>query len=127
MNRYEKGQIYKVVSPDFKKCYIGSTCESLSKRMERHRVCYKSHNNGTSKRMKSFDLFDEYAIENCKIYWIEDYPCKNRKELEAREGHYIENTECVNRVHLGRTRGEYAKMYREKNLKKSGNNKDSHA
>ena len=37
MNRYEKGKNYQIVDVGFNKCYIGSTCESLSKRMERHR------------------------------------------------------------------------------------------
>ena len=113
-SKYQKGQIYKIVDVGFNKCYIGSTCESLSQRMVRHRVCYKSFLKGTSGRMRSFDLFDEYGIENCKIVWIEDYPCESRKQLEAREGYYIENTDCVNRCQLGRTRAEYSKLYREK-------------
>ena len=43
MKRYEKEQIYKIVSPDFEKCYIGSTRENLSMRMVRHRHQYNSH------------------------------------------------------------------------------------
>ena len=41
MNRYEKGQIYKIVDIGQTKMYIGSTTEPLSKRMERHRSDYK--------------------------------------------------------------------------------------
>ena len=118
MNRYQNGQIYKITDVGFNKCYVGSTCENLSKRMERHRVCYKSFLKGTSGRMRSFDLFEEFGVENCKIWWIEDYPCENRKQLEAREGFYIERLDCVNRCHLGRTRSEYARMYREQNPEK---------
>ena len=32
MNRYEHGQIYKIVDAGFNVCYIGSTTEPLSKR-----------------------------------------------------------------------------------------------
>ena len=46
MNRYEKGQIYKIVSPAFKQCYIGSTCEELSQRMARHRYHYTAYLKG---------------------------------------------------------------------------------
>ena len=74
MNRYEKGQIYKIVSPDFEKCYIGSTCEKLSMRMVRHRHQYNSHNKGKHGRNTSFDIFDEYGIDNCKTIWIKDTP-----------------------------------------------------
>ena len=45
MNRYENGKIYKIVDVGYNKCYIGSTCESLSKRMERHRKQYKEYIN----------------------------------------------------------------------------------
>ena len=41
VNRYENGKIYKITDVGYNKCYIGSTCESLSKRMERHRKQYK--------------------------------------------------------------------------------------
>ena len=46
MNRYENGKIYKLVDVGYNKCYIGSTCESLSKRMERHRKQYKEYSKG---------------------------------------------------------------------------------
>ena len=75
MNKYEKGQIYKIVSPDFSKCYIGSTTEGLSRRLARHKASYHYiRKNNKSKNCSSFMLFDEYGIDNCKIYWVEDYP-----------------------------------------------------
>ena len=40
MNRYENGKIYKIVDTGYNKCYVGSTCESLSQRMARHRKDY---------------------------------------------------------------------------------------
>ena len=42
MNKYHNGKIYKVVDVGYNKCYIGSTTESLSQRMARHRSAYKN-------------------------------------------------------------------------------------
>ena len=44
-NRYKHGKIYKITDVGYNKCYIGSTCESLSQRMTRHRSNYKIHQN----------------------------------------------------------------------------------
>ena len=104
---YEKGQIYKIVDVGFNLCYIGSTTEKLVKRFGRHRRQYRAYLLGKKHKISSFDIFDKYGIDNCKIYWIEDYPCNSKKELEAREGYYIETTDCVNRRMEGRSQEEY--------------------
>ena len=107
MNRYENGKIYKIVDVGYNKCYIGSTCESLSQRMARHRTVYKNYNGGgSSRKLNLFLLFDEYGIENCKIELIDKCPCNTREELERMEGIYIKNTDCVNKNIAGRTRPE---------------------
>ena len=135
-SKYQKGQIYKIVDVGYNLCYIGSTCEKLSQRLVRHRIDYRNK----KKKLSVRKIFDEYGIENCKIEWIEDYPCNSKKELLAREGHYIKNTECVNRHVEGRTdqekkdvdlerhkqwykentehRKEYMKEYNERNNEK---------
>ena len=46
MNRYEKGKIYKITDIGYNKFYVGSTCENLSKRIERHRTKYKNYKAG---------------------------------------------------------------------------------
>ena len=61
MNRYSKGKIYKIVDVGYNKCYVGSTCESLSKRMERHRNSYNQYLQGKYNKARSFELFDEFA------------------------------------------------------------------
>ena len=94
MNRYEKGQIYKIVDVGYNKCYIGPTCESLSKRTERHRSQYSPYLEGKRQYLtSSFFLFDEFG----KIEWIEDYPCSSKKELEKREGEHQQKNDCVNK------------------------------
>ena len=71
MNRYSKGQIYKIVDVGYNKMYIGSTCEDLSKRMERHRTAYKKYLRSGKRDTNAHLLFDEYGVENCKILWIQ--------------------------------------------------------
>lgn len=105
-SKYQKGQIYKIVDSGFNKCYIGSTCERLSQRMVRHRINYRRYLKGSQKNSRVVDIFDEYGVENCKILWVEDYPCNSKKELEAREGYYQQRIECVNKRIEGRTHQE---------------------
>ena len=114
MSGYEKGQIYKVVDVAYDLCYIGSTTEKLVKRFGRHRRQYRSYRLGKRGKITVFDIFDKYGIENCKIYWIEDYPCSSKKELEAREGEHIKNTKCVNKRIEGTTLQEYRERTRVK-------------
>ena len=108
MNRYENGKIYKITDVGYNKCYIGSTCESLSKRMERHRKQYKEYIKGRmKKKTTAIDIFNELGIENCTIELIENYPCQSKEELFKREGGHIKATECVNRQIAGRTQQEW--------------------
>ena len=68
MVNYSNGKIYKIESHLGDKIYIGSTTkEYLSQRMDNHRGHYKVWKNGQGNKTTSFELFDEYGIENCKI------------------------------------------------------------
>ena len=40
-NRFQNAKIYKIVDVGYNKCYIGSTCEELSRRMAHHREGFK--------------------------------------------------------------------------------------
>ena len=126
MPDYSKGQIYKIVDNGFNKCYIGSTCEELSQRMARHRVKYNHWKQGKYHFLSSFNLFDEFGVENCKIIWIEDYPCNSKKELEAREGKHQKEHECVNQLIAGRSRKERYEDDRDKYLVKMKEDYEKH-
>ena len=111
-SKYKNARIYKITDIAYNKCYIGSTCESLSQRMARHRHNYKKAeewNNQTNCHL----LFDEYGMENCKIELLEDYPCENKEQLLKREGYYIQNIDCVNRCVAGRTINEWKEDNKE--------------
>ena len=122
-NKYQRGKIYKIVDVGYNKCYIGSTTEKLlSNRMSRHRYEYKIYKDTLQKKMASFDIFDEYGIDNCKIELIENFPCNGSEELRKREGHYIQNTDCVNRCVAGRNKEEWYWDNKEHCNKKSNEN-----
>ena len=104
---YSKGQIYKVCDDAFTACYIGSTVTPLCKRFQSHKKHYTRYKDGKCRYTTIFDMFDIFGVSNCKIYWLEDFPCNSKKELQAREGHYIKNNECVNKRIEGRTWKEY--------------------
>ena len=107
-NKYQNGKIYKITDIAYNKCYIGSTTEELSMRMARHRASYKRFLRGDKKsHIRSFDLFNEYGIENCKIELVEYFKCDSLQELRRREGEHIKNNDCVNKYLAGRTMKEY--------------------
>ena len=115
MNRYENGKIYKIVDVGYNKCYIGSTCETLSQRMARHRLRYTQYKHGKERgELRSVNaLFDEFGMDNCKIELVELYPTNSKIELQQREGYYIKKTCCVNKRIAGRTLVEYRQTFKE--------------
>lgn len=112
MPNYSNGKIYKVVNDNLNICYIGSTVQPLSVRMSAHQGHHKS---GSFARYKKWG-----KIEDCKIHLIENYPCKDKHELESRERHFIESyragTGCLNVQTPTRTRTEYNQDNRERIL-----------
>jgi hypothetical protein len=115
MVNYQNTKIYKIESHLGDKIYIGSTTkEYLSQRMDKHRSGYKRWKDGKyGSHVRSYDLFDEYGIENCKIMLIELYPCNISDERSAREGYYIRTMECVNKQIVGRNKKETIRAYYE--------------
>lgn len=119
---YQTGKIYKVRGPIIPdqaepKCYIGSTADKLSSRMNGHRNAYKTYLKTNDKRCTIFDLFAEYGLENCRIELIENYPCETVDQLKRREGEIQAQTENrVNHNIAGRTPKETYQASNAKNL-----------
>ena len=113
-NKYSRGKIYKVVDVGYSMCYIGSTCQPLSKRMTDHRTKYVKLKKGVIKHFTVFDIFDVHGVEHCKIELVEEYPCENREQLYRQEGVHIRNTECVNKVVPNRTNKQYHQVVKER-------------
>ena len=75
MKDFSKGKIYKVISNNNNKVYIGSTIQRLCKRMSGHRE--KKHNNCSSSLLGD--------IKDCYIILICNYPCNNNDQLRMEE------------------------------------------
>ena len=104
MVNYRNGKIYCIRSlsrPDL--IYIGSTCNTLSKRFSHH----KTKNSGCSSK-QMIDIGDSY------IELIEDVPCENKNQLIRREGQLIRSMDCVNKCIAGRTRQEWENDNRDR-------------
>jgi len=97
---YECGKIYKLWSVEGDYIYIGSTINTLTKRLNSHKSVQK-HKRDTY----SYLLFEKY--DNVQIELIENFACKDKNELTAREGYYIRINTCVNKVIPHRTKQEW--------------------
>ena len=119
MVNYANGKVY-MIEPiverlDEGDIYVGSSAkEYLSQRMDKHRSAYKQRKNGGGGwNCTTYDLFDKYGVENCKITLLEVCPCNSRDELTSRESHYIRTMKCVNKCVPGRTSVEWNADNRE--------------
>ena len=107
---YQNGKVYKLYSPDNPDfVYVGSTCQPLYKRLNKHKTNWKYWKNTGKYYYNSCDMF-----ENCnrvKIGLIVECPCDNRNQLLRTEGEYILKMNCINKKVAGRTKKEYGKQY----------------
>ena len=111
---YSKTKIYKIMSFLGDKVYVGSTTKDrLSERMAEHRKNYKVWKAGKTGKTNSFELFEEYGVENCTIILLERYPCNSKDEKNAKEAFYIQSMNCVNRMLPGRTMKQYTLDHRD--------------
>lgn len=111
MPDYKNGKIYRLICDNTGLVYIGSTCQTLSRRLSRHLCDYNKGMRKSSARI----------IEggNFKIFLIENYPCSSNEELHSRERFHQEQNECVN-IRLAITTPEERKDC----MKKNGDNYD---
>ena len=111
MVNYNNGKIYKIepiCEHEEGEIYIGSTTkELLCQRMTAHRKDYNRWKNGKRCLTTSFNLFEKYGIENCKILLLEEVNVNSNDELKAREAYYIKILSCVNKYMPLRTKKEW--------------------
>lgn len=117
MVNYQQGKIYKIVTnTDDDICYVGSTTNKyLCQRMTKHKNNYKVWKNGKTNNTSSYELFEKYGFENCRIELLEIFPCNSRDELTKKEAEYIRALNCVNKVLPDRTVKEWYKEYYDEN------------
>ena len=96
-SRYRHGKIYKIVSNKTGLVYIGSTCKTLPQRIYHHERDYKQFLKTGKKYNVYMTSFRILKHGNYQIQLVENVPCKNSKELHAREKYWIEKTNCSNK------------------------------
>ena len=84
---YTKGKIYIIRSFSTRLCYIGSTVETLERRLQRHEEYEKEKENGENINITSLLvlIYKDYRID-----LIERFPCDNKRELFWRERYWID-------------------------------------
>ena len=127
MKEYKIYAIKSISHPDLQ--YIGSTNQSIGKRLGQHKSNYKSYINGKYHYVTSFDIL-KYG--NCYIESYCETGAYNKSDAQWFEGQVIRAETCINKNVPSRTTQESSKQYRENNkdkIKKSSkqyyeNNKD---
>jgi hypothetical protein len=106
--RYKRGKIYTIrCKYDDELIYVGSTINTLAKRMGQHR--------GASIK-KATCLYNVVCSDwdNWYIELYENYACNNKEELFKKEGEVIREISTINNKIAGRTPKEYKQDNREK-------------
>ena len=98
MPDYKLSKIYAIRSHQTDQIYIGSTTNSLSKRMAQHNYDFKKTHISSCELMKYEDAYIEL---------IELFPCNTREELNKKEGEHIRANNCVNKKIAGRIEKEW--------------------
>ena len=103
---FSNAKIYCIRNNINNDIYVGSTCQSLSKRMQKHRSdCKRS----SKYEFKFYQKMRELGVENFYIELMEKYPCSDVEELRAKEGEWIRQIATLNSRVAGRTPEQYRK------------------
>jgi len=108
---YNNGKIYTIRSYQTDDIYIGSTTQTLTKRLSTHKSNFKRWKNGKHSYTSSYELI-KYG--DAYIELLELCPCSNKMELCRREGQLQREMDCVNKGIAGRTPKEYRDDNKEK-------------
>ena len=107
---YGHGKIYKLWSLNTDEFYVGSTTQTLCKRMSKHKCDAHSFR----RPCKLYITMNEHGIDSFRIELIELYPCVSKDELRKREGEVIRELKPqLNMLIAGRSTQEYRNETKE--------------
>ena len=118
------GKVYVIRSPSTNKIYIGSTIETLSSRMSKHRYQFNNFigSDNYNKWCQSY-----YILENLDAYieLLSEHQNISKYELRRFEGEAIRANKdiCVNKIIAGRDEKESKKQYKKTEKAKDYNKK----
>ena len=120
---YSNGKIYCIRNYITDDVYVGSSCQSLCKRLSWHK---SSINKKTKQNFPLYIKMRELDKINFYIELLENYPCTNKEELRAREGHYIREMGTLNKYIAGRTPEERQPQKNERTKQDRLNNPEKY-
>ena len=106
---YKNGKIYCIRNNINDEVYVGSTTQSLSKRMVKHRSDAKCRN----KDLTIYKTMNELGIDNFYIELIEEHPCENKEQLGKKESEFIRQKGILNMQIQSRTKKEWHEEHKE--------------
>lgn len=119
MVNYSNGKIYKIVSSQTNKVYIGSTTTPLCERLSGHRQRFRRWKLGKDCYLTSYDIL---KYDDARIVLICNFPCSNVEELHKKEQEIMDEYEDKvnrNKAFPGfDTKEEYYQNYRVENCEK---------
>ncbi len=103
-----QAKIYKIFNDYNDDVYIGSTCNTLVRRYNQHRLfsTYEKYQN-----RPLYKLINEIGFDRFRIQLIGNYPCEDKYMLKQKEGEYIRELGTLNKNIAGRTNDESKKQY----------------
>ena len=120
---FKNGKIYSIRNWVDDDIYVGSTTQTLSKRMERHR------GNLNSEKCWNYRLYQkmrDVGKEHFYIELIEKYECNDIEELRKKEGEWIRKIGTLNQLVAGRTKKEHYIENRDRILAEQKEYADNH-
>ena len=103
---YSNGKIYAIYNTEDDECYVGSTTQTLTKRLSWHKTTCNNPKNHNRLIVKHFH---KVGIEKFYIKLIKDFSCENKSQLTAEESKHIKEIGTLNMIIPHRTREEYLK------------------
>ena len=117
MPNYKNGKIYTIRSHLTDEIYIGSTANSLHKKLNNHLSEFKRWRAGKTQYTTSFKIIE---LGDAYIELLELCPCADKNELNRRQGELIRAADnCVNKLIQGRTMKEYYQDNKDELLEKN--------
>ena len=92
MTDYSKSKIYFITNSIDETIYVGSTTQSLQKRLNNH---FHNCNKRAGKINKLHEHMNKHGTLAFSISLLEDYPCKSKSDLELKEAEYIKKQVSV--------------------------------
>ena len=90
------GRVYKIISTQGNEVYVGSTFNTTRNRFSQHKGDYTKWKNNRHDKSKSFDIFEKYGVENCRMILIKEYDVVDREHLEIYETLWIYKLKSIN-------------------------------